>query len=111
MQVLNKKRFCSGVVERRCSISDDPRRSCGAKQSCVHVNLLDRKSQLPVPDRHMDAAKPGEIAKILRVSYDAEEILGGIGLPLRGESKARSRQATAFQLRVRPREQQALPLR
>lgn len=76
----------------------------------MHLNLLDRESQIPRVDVHPDALKLHDIFEPWSVGDDVQEIFSCRELTISDSAKVRSRDTRVLKLRIYPRELQALPL-
>lgn len=76
----------------------------------MHLNLLDRESQIPCLDAYPDALKRHEVFELWGVRDDVQEVFSRRYLTIRDSAQVRSRDASALKLRSYPRELQALPL-
>ncbi|SLK12622.1 hypothetical protein [Arthrobacter sp. P2b] len=76
----------------------------------MHLNLLDRESQISRVDVYSDALKRHEIFEPWSVGDDVQEIFSRRELTIGDSAKVRSRDTRVLKLRTYPRELQALPL-
>lgn len=76
----------------------------------MHVNLLDRESQISPADVNSNTLERRKVLKPWGLRNDVQKILGRISINADGSTESRTGDAIALQLRVEPRELQALPL-
>ena len=76
----------------------------------MHLNLLDRESQIPRIDVYPDALKRHDVFESWSVGDDVQKILSCRELTIGDSAKVRSRDTRVLKLRTYPRELQALPL-
>lgn len=76
----------------------------------MHLNLLDRESQIPRVDVYSDALERHEIFEPWGVGDDVQEIFSRRELAIGDSAKVRSGDTRVLKLRTYPRELQTLPL-
>jgi hypothetical protein len=76
----------------------------------MHLNLLDRESQIPRVDVYPYALKHHEVFQPWGVRDDVQEVFGCRYLTVGDSAQVHSRDTRALKLRTYPRELQALPL-